>query len=245
MQEGGSGMDNHSIPYDKNWRPRPDRRQLVFWWPAALFLGIMALLWSNGWSHFAGRRTDPSPRLPELGAAYVVVGADAQALYLKADIIARPSWLGFGRTVGDSLDARETAPEPTPPPLHLLPVGHSASWQPAHLDIAARLGDPAERTLAAPIWTAPLSSNTLSLRLASALQQAGFTSSVTRAHLPATAGRLRVWLELDEAGRITHALGERDEGELPQEALRVIQSGGGTNAATGWIDLAWPTGSGK
>jgi hypothetical protein len=239
-------MADNSPTTRENWRPRPDRRRLIFWWPAAAILVIMTLLWGVAGSHAARRRAQPALRLPEPSAAYVLVGADAQALYLKADIIARPAGLGFGRTGGASLEADESAPDRVLAPLTLLPGSAPDPWRPVKLDLPARLPDFPERAVSAPIGSAPPPTpNALSLRMSPALQRAGFTSAVTRASLPVTAGRMRVWVELDPAGQIVHALADNPNGDLPQEALRAMRSDGGTNAATGWIDLAWPAGSGK
>jgi hypothetical protein len=239
-------MDDNSPTTGEHWRPRPDRRRLIFWWPAVAILGIMTLLWGVAGSHASRRRLQPAPRLPEPGAAYVLVGTDAQALYLKADIIARPAGLGFGRKGIDGLEARAAAPERILTPLTLLPDSAPDPWRPVKLDVPTRLPDFPERAVTASIGSArPPAPNTLSLRMSPALQRAGFTSAVTRASLPATAGRMRVWVELDPTGQVVHALADTPQGDLPQEALRAMRSDGGTNAATGWLDLAWPAGSGK
>jgi hypothetical protein len=239
-------MADNSPTTGENWRPRPDRRRLIFWWPAAAILGIMTLLWGVAGSHAVHRRAPPAPGLPEPGAAYVLIGADAQALYLKADIIARPAGLGFGRKGSDGLEAREAPPDRILTPLTLLPGSAPEPWRPVKLDLTARLPDFPERTLAPPAGSAPPPvPNVLSLHVSPALQRAGFTSMVTRASLPAAAGRMRVWVELDPAGQIVHALAESPAGGQTREVLHAMRSDGGTNAAIGWLDLAWPAGSGK
>ncbi|MBM4164890.1 MAG: hypothetical protein FJ222_10715 [Lentisphaerae bacterium] len=237
-------MADNSPTTREIWRPRPDRRRLIFWWPAAAILVIMTLLWGVAGSQASRHRAPPVPRLPEPGAAYVLVGADAQALYLKADIIARPAGLGFGRTGGASLEAGEAAPDRVLAPLILLPGSPPAPWRPVHLDTPARLPILSERALTPAGSDPPPAPNALSLQVSGALERAGFTSAVTRANLPATAGRMRVWVELDHTGQIVHALAE-SPGDWPREALRAMRTDGGTNAAIGWVDLAWPAGSGK
>jgi hypothetical protein len=239
-------MADNSPKSGDHWRPRPDRRRLAFWWPAAAILGVMSLLWGVAASHAARRRAPPAPHLSEPRAAYVLVGSDAQALYLKADIIARPAGLGFGRKGGDGLDAREAAPERILTPLTLLPGSDPEPWRPVKLDVPTRLPDFPERVIPAPFGSAPPpASNSLSLHVSPTLQRAGFTTAVTRAQFPVTAGRMRVWVELDQAGQIVHALADTSNGDLPQEALHAMRADGGTNAASGWLDIAWPAGSGK
>ncbi len=233
-------MVESDTTYGKHWQPRPDRRRLLFWWPAAAIMAITALLCVAGWPRGAYRVPQPLRRPPEPSAAYVLVSANVQSLYLKADIIARPTMPGLGRSGGDGLADRETGPERTLPALSFLRDGGPKPRTPAALDLPVRLPGLAARPVAAPLWAAPAQTNGVVLRLSPALQQAGFTATVVRAHLPKEGGILKVWMELDDAGRVAHALGDTESGRPSKEALRALRLGSGTHAATGWVDLAWP-----
>jgi len=233
-------MFRHTSTAHASWRPRPERRRALFWWPAAAIAGLTALLWTAGWPRGPARGAPPARRLPEPNAAYVLVGPGVQSLYLKADIIARPSWIGFGRSLKEGPDDGESPAEHRLPPPAFLPGGEPAPAEPAELRAPARLPGLAERPVEAPRWPAPPAGRALSWTLAPALRGAGFTARVARAQLPPEAGRVRAWVELDEQGRVLHLLGEGEDGAAPPpQALQALRAGGGTNAAAGWIDLFW------
>lgn len=233
-------MPERAVTSETPWRPRPQSRRLLFWWPVAAIAGITALLWVAAWPRNAKPRDTLTRQVPEPNAAYVLVGPGVQSLYLKADIIARPSWIGFGRSLDNGLDDRESMAEHSLGPVTFLPDGKPPLEKRVELHVPVRLPTLAERFVATPRWTLPPTAHSLTLSLSPALQQAAFTAAVTRADLPKEAGRMRVWLELDETGRVIHALGETDgTGATPQQALHTLRACTGTNAASGWVDIYW------
>lgn len=233
-------MPRHVSTDHASWRPQPARRRLLFWWPVAALSGITMLLWVAGWPRSPARKAPPARRLPEPNAAYVRVGPGVQSLYLKADIIARPSWIGFGRSLKDGPDDGESMTEHSLPAADFLSGGEPVSPKPAELRARISLPGLAQRPVDAPRWRSPSTTSMFAWTLTPALQRAAFTATVARAQFPPEAGRMRAWVELDEQGHVLHILGEGKDGDPPpQQALQALRMGGGTNAAAGWLELVW------
>jgi hypothetical protein len=225
----------------RGWQPRLSRSAMLFWWPAVL-LGLLAAgLWLL-WPHSHGRygRTARPMRLPEPGAAYVTLAAGAQSLYLKLDIFASPSGLGFGRMQA-GFDAREAPAVRVRPPPEYLPAQAGGPWQLAAVAVpplpVPRLCDP-PADLPPPPPAAV--TNGVRVALSPGLQRAAFAFDLPRANLPAAPGRVRGHVELGADGRVSQLLLEKDDAPLDSRgAEAVISRGRGTGPARGTVEVAW------
>lgn len=221
-----------------SWQAKPDRRLTLYWWPAIAIVLVVALLWLVCWPRNQREALRAGLVLPEPSVAYVVVNTDAQSLYLKVDIFARPTWLGFGRSIKYGPDEDDSTIEQHLPPLSFLSGGEPQEIGVANLQPPLQLPNLAEREVSLPEPVPPFAVPSFELHLPPGLRQAAFTAELSRAVLPAEEGRLRAWVELDEYGHIGHILAEESDPGA-QQALRVLRRGSGTNSASGWVELIW------
>jgi len=221
-------------------RRRLARPAVLFWWPVVLLGAFAGGLWllAPGGHESAGART---LGLPEPGAAYVRLPEGAQSLYLKLDIFTSPSGLGFGRTQG-GLDAREMPASGVRIPPEFLPAALQESVPLAlsapRLPPPRLFDNPAD--MLTPMMLAAPGTNGVHAVLSPGLSRAAFAFELPRTELPPDPGGVRCHVELDDAGRVSHLLIEKDEAPIdagPIEAA--VGRGRGTGPARGTIEIVW------
>lgn len=103
-----------------SWRQSPPiRRMRAIGWPAMMLIGFAFgfwLLWPK-----AVTQAEAPRRKPEAGAAYVLLDVRHALPFMKPDLFARPSHLGFASALPDRLPEYPVEPHLLSPPRYLEP----------------------------------------------------------------------------------------------------------------------------
>ncbi len=221
-------------------RPEPAgyriRRERLGEWAVVLVLSQMAGLWLC-WPKGAYRSRVPA-RLPEPGAAYVIVEHSSSPLIQRPDGLTHQGRGGGGvEPLFSLLPAVPPSPPPSPPPYTDmavappdLPPARVPRLAPAPLVVGPRLD---------PLPSAPVVRERI-VRLSPSLQVAGFRFTEP-AGLDGEAGRICFRVLLGPDGRVAALLDEAP-GENAEARLawrRALLPGTGTNSAAGVVEAEW------
>lgn len=212
------------------------RRERLGEWAVALVLALMAGLWLC-WPKGSYRARVPA-RLPEPGAAYVIVEHSSSPLMQRPDRLAHQGRDGGGVEPLFSLLPAVPPPSPPSPPPYTdmavvppeLPPARVPRLAPAPLVVGPRLD---------PLPGAPVVRERI-VKLSPALQAAGFRFTEPGG-LAGEAGRICFRVLLGADGRVAALLDEAP-GENADARLawrRALLPGTGTNSAAGVVEAEW------